>query len=78
MPAPITEAEQAMIQQLELLNQKLVTLQTSITALQTAEAQWHTQSLFLQEACALGVGIVWGCVVFRLCVLSKNQRNPFW
>jgi sensor c-di-GMP phosphodiesterase-like protein len=78
MPAPISNGDKAIIQQLHMLNQKLDTLQTSITAIQTAEAQWHTQSLFLQEACALGIGIVWGCVVFRLCVLSKNQRNPFW
>jgi hypothetical protein len=53
--------------------------QTAIlTANAARDALWQTQALFFLEAQALALGIIWGAYVFRLCVLSKNQRSMFW
>ncbi len=64
--------------ELQAIHAALDTLNATTTANAERDALWQTQQLFLTEACALCVGILWGCCTLRLAMLWRNMRNPFW
>lgn len=64
--------------QLTAIAAKLDTLNATQTAMKDEATIWHSQSLFLLEAQAIALGILWGCFSWLLIESAKRWRSPFW
>lgn len=64
--------------ELQAIAAKLDTLNALMSAHHAAEVTWFAQMLFLSQAQAIALGILWGCFSWLLICVAKNQRNPIW